>query len=87
MSPMQAERFGRGGAIVLGVGKGADNQLAAITVDGIVVGHLIRHRGRLDANHPGGQVMHGQFRPVGENDGALDDVGQLANIAGPMIRR
>ena len=48
MSAMEAERFRRRGAVPLGVGEGPDNQLAAITIDGVVVGRLVRHRRRVE---------------------------------------
>ena len=86
MSAMEAKRFRRCGAVPLSVGEGADNQLAAITIDGIVVGRLVRHHGGLSAYDSGGQMMHGQFRPVGQDDGALDNVGKLSDIARPVVR-
>ena len=45
----------------------------------------MQHSGRLGPDDSGGQVMNGQFRSIGQDDGALDDVGELANVAGPMV--
>ena len=85
MSAMQTECLGGGGAVALAVGEGANDQLASITIDGVVVGHLMRHSGRLGADDSGGQVMKGQFRAIRQDDGALDDIGELADVAGPMV--
>jgi len=36
----------------------------------------------LGADDSGGQVMKGQFRAIRQDDGALDDIGELADVAG-----
>ena len=57
MGAVQPQDFGSGGAVALGVGEGADDQLAPVAIDGVVVRHVVRHGGGLSADHSGGEVV------------------------------
>jgi hypothetical protein len=57
MGAVHAEGFRRRRAVTLGVGEGVEDQLATVTIDGIMEGYFGRLPNRLGTDDSGGEVM------------------------------
>jgi len=84
---VKAEGPGRGGPIPLGFSESSDNQLPPGGVHGLAIRRAARLHLRLDANDPGRQVLYSDLWTLAKDDRPLDDISQLAHVAGPLVSK
>src|SRR5262249_17413552 len=85
MGAMEPQVFGCRCAAALGARQRAHDQLASIAIHRVVIGHFVGESRGLRADNSSREVMERQFRPLAEDDRALDYVGKLPNISWPGV--
>ena len=82
---LNAQNLRSGCAVAAGLLECLQDQLSPAGVDAGTIRKPAERRFRLGGHDPWRQVVHRERRFLAEHDGAFDDVGQLSDVARPVV--